>query len=231
MMSAWKQRLGRWRDRIEIGFLLPLLLITAGVWGFVALADEVLEGETHAFDTALLLALRDGADRADPLGPPWFEDMVRDLTAVGGVAVLSLLTLAVIGFFLLQGKTRTALLVAVSVGGGSLLSYALKLGFDRPRPDLVAHGAHVMTASFPSGHSMLSAVTYLTLGGLLAHGLAPRRLKVYVMSLALLLTLLVGATRIYLGVHWPTDVLAGWAAGASWALICWTAVHRLDRGD
>ena len=108
-----------------------------------------------------------------------------------------------------QDPCRAVLLVAV--GGGVLLSTLLKIGFDRPRPDLVPHGA-VVYASFPSGHAMLSAVVYLTLGALLARVQPRRLLKLYLLGLAILLTVAVGISRVYLGVHWPTDVVAGWAS-------------------
>src|SRR5690606_34414750 len=126
-------------------------------------------------------------------------------------------------------RWREAFLVFVAVGGGQVLSSLLKLGIDRPRPDLVSHLMHVQTLSFPSGHAMMSAVTYLTLGALLA-GMAPRMaIRAYVLSLAVLVTLLVGVSRIYLGVHWPSDVLAGWCAGFAWAMLCWLVARRFLR--
>jgi undecaprenyl-diphosphatase len=117
-------------------------------------------------------------------------------------------------------KGYAALFVLGSVAGGVLISQAMKWAYARPRPDLVPHGTEVFTASFPSGHSMMSAVVYLTLGALLARTQSERRVKTYVLAVAVLLTVLVGASRVYLGVHWPTDVLAGWALGGMWALIC-----------
>ena len=142
------------------------------------------------------------------------QDAARDLTALGGVTVLALVTLITGGFFLLDGKRRMALFVYGSVTSGTLLSGMLKSIFQRARPDLVPHDAYVSTTSFPSGHSMMSAVTYLTLGALIARSLARKRLKAYFLVLGASLTLLVSISRVYLGVHWPTDVLAGWTAGA-----------------
>jgi undecaprenyl-diphosphatase len=194
----------------------------------VELADDVLEGETRDFDEKVLLAFREDADPEDPVGPAWLEEMARDVTGLGGIVVLTFTTLAVAGFFLLQRKWHLAIYVAAAVATGALASAFLKSGFDRPRPDLVAHGQVVYTASFPSGHSMISAVVFLTLGALLAGALRDRALRGYVLGLAGALTLAVGVSRVYLGVHWPTDVLAGWAAGAGWALACW-AVSRLLR--
>ena len=215
--SGIRVRLGRY----ELTILIGVLAAAALLFGFVELAGEVLEGETSALDHRLLLALRNPADPSDPLGPYWFEEMARDITALGSTSVLALITLSVAGFLLMLGKRAAPLLLLISVGGGMLLSTVLKIGIDRARPDLVPHGTTVYTASFPSGHSMLSAVVYLTLGALIARLVAQRRLKAYPLVLAILLTLLVGASRVYLGVHWPTDVLAGWAIGAAWALLCW----------
>jgi len=207
---------------------LAVLAIFLGAWAFAELADEVLEGETHAFDRALLLNMRNPSDPSDPLGPEWVEELFRDFTALGGAGVLVLVTLAAAGFMALERKFASVVLLLVAVGGGVLLVTFLKLGFDRPRPELVSHGAYVYLASFPSGHSKLSAVTYLTLGGLLARMHPRPEVRAYLMLLAMLLTFIVGISRVYLGVHWPTDVLAGWAAGGSWALLCWLVVGRLQ---
>jgi undecaprenyl-diphosphatase len=110
-----------------------------------------------------------------------------------------------------------------------MLSTGLKMGFERPRPDLVPHATQVYTASFPSGHAMLSAVTYLTLGALLSRVQRRRRVKAFFLGLALTLTLLIGLSRVYLGVHWPSDVLAGWCIGAAWASLCWFVALQLQR--
>ena len=223
---------GAWRRRPttprEFAVLLGLLLAAAALLGFAALAGEVLEGDTHAFDRAVMLALRNPADPSDPIGPRWLEEVARDVTSLGGNAILLAVTLAVIGFLVLLRRRSAALLVAISVGGGTALSSLLKLGFQRPRPDLVPHAVEVYTASFPSGHAMLSAVTYLTLGALLMRVQPLWRVKLYVLALAVLTTLLVGTSRVYLGVHWPTDVLAGWCVGAGWALLCWLGALRLQ---
>jgi undecaprenyl-diphosphatase len=157
------------------------------------------------------------------------EESERDFTALGGVAVMALLTCGAAGFLLLDRKKGAAVLVLVAVGGGLLLSSVLKRGFERPRPDLVPHGSYVYTSSFPSGHSTMAAATYLTLGALLARVQARRRIKVFLLGFAILITLLVGVSRVYLAVHWPTDVLAGWTLGGLWALICWLVARQLQR--
>lgn len=216
--------------RTELLILMAVALVVGGTWLFVQLTDEVLEGETAIIDEWLLLALRNPADRSDPLGPPWVEETMRDFTAFGGGGILFGLTASVIIYLVIQHKLRAALLVGLAVVGGMVLSQLLKSLFDRPRPDLVSHGSYVYFASFPSGHSMLSAATYLTLGALLARLQKRRRLKLYILALAATITVLVGISRVYLGVHWPTDVLAGWAAGAVWAAFCglvmWWLQHK-----
>jgi undecaprenyl-diphosphatase len=206
---------------------LALFVFGIGLFSFLCLAGEVIEGETMRLDTWLLLALRVPGDTTDPLGPAWIEEMFRDFTALGGVGVLSLLTLISVGYLWLMGQRRVALFLLFAILGGLLLSSMLKSGFDRPRPDLVSHGSHIYTSSFPSGHSMLSAVVYLTGGALLAIVQSAHRVRVYLIGCSILTTLLVGVSRVYLGVHWPSDVLAGWAAGAAWAAACWLVAQWL----
>lgn len=217
-----------WRQRLELLPLLGLVGLVGAFWGFIELADLVQDGETLAIDKALLLALRDPADPARPLGPGWVQEIGRDVTALGGLGLLTFLTLAVAGYMALLRRYRTVLLLALSVGGGILVSTVLKNLFDRPRPDLVPHGSITYTASFPSGHSMMAAVTFLTLGALLARVQRNRLVKSYLIGLAILVTVAVGISRVYLGVHWPTDVLAGWTVGATWAAGVWLLARWLQ---
>lgn len=217
------------RGKIEFVVLFAWLVIAGGLWGFVELMEVARDTAQHGFDTEILLAFRVAGDPSTPIGPFWMEEAVRDVTSLGGTVVLVFITLATIVYLLLAGNRQAALFVLAAIGGGQILSSALKLGVDRPRPDLVSHLVDVHTLSFPSGHAMLSAVTYLTLGALLTHILPDRVTKLYVLSLAVLLTFGVGVSRIYLGVHWPSDVLAGWCAGAAWAMLCWLAARRFMR--
>jgi undecaprenyl-diphosphatase len=211
-----------WAQFVMLG---ALLVCAASLLGFAALVDETFAGDTHAFDERILLALRNPADSSDPIGPFWLEIMMRDFTSLGSHAVLLLIGLLALGYILLLRKGASAMLLLVSFGGAMLLNSLLKQSFDRPRPELVAHLAEVHTASFPSGHAMLSAACYLTLGTLLAGVTPGRPLKTYLMGAAILLTLVIGGSRVYLGVHWPTDVLAGWCLGAAWAMGCWLALR------
>jgi undecaprenyl-diphosphatase len=213
----------------EIGAVIAIGIAALGALAFKMIADEALEGDTHAFDTSILMALREPGDAENPIGPDWLADVMADVTALGGNAVLTLLVVGVVVYLLSVGKRGTALLVGGAVGSGAILSTFLKLGFDRPRPDLVAHLSHAYSSSFPSGHAMLSAVTYLTLGVLLARAHERRRTKIIVMTYGVTLTVLIGLSRIYLGVHWPTDVMAGWALGTAWAALWWLIAWQLQR--
>lgn len=213
----------------EAAPLLSLAALSFSLWGFIKIAGEVLEGDTVTFDRTILLALRNSNDLSDPIGPSWLEELGRDFTALGGHGVLTLVTLATLVYLVMTQKRHAALLVIAAVGGGMLLSTLLKFGFSRPRPDLVPHAARVYTASFPSGHAMLSAVTYLTLGALLGRVQPQRRVKAFLIGLAVVLTVLIGISRVYLGVHWPSDVLAGWCIGAAWASLCWFVALQLQR--
>ena len=225
-LSHFLKPLGRWRKEP----LIPaaLFVIAGSLFVFAEIAEDVFEKEAHQFDRDILIAMREPGDHSDPIGSERIEEMGRDLTALGGFTILTGLTLASIGITFFLRKPRIAILIAVSITSGMLLTNLIKRGFDRPRPDLVPHGVAVTNASFPSGHAMMSAIVYLTLGVLLARTQPSRPLRIYLMTLSILITLLVGISRVYLGVHWPTDVLGGWALGAAWALLFWLIAIRID---
>ena len=196
---------------------------------FIRLAAYVAGETPGEFDVHIITALRNPADLSDPIGPGWFEEAMRDLTALGGTIVLVILSVAAFAFLLMTGKSHAAWMLAASVVGAMILSQAMKFGFNRSRPDLVPHGARVYTMSFPSGHAMMSAAVYLTLAVLLARTQKRRRVKLFIIVVAALVTILVGASRVYLGVHWPTDVIGGWAGGAAWAIACWSIMYWLQQ--
>jgi undecaprenyl-diphosphatase len=209
--------------------LLGGLLLLVLVLGFARLSDSVIEGDTQRFDERVLQALRKADDPSRPIGPRWLPDAAFDITALGGGWVQGLVVIAIVGFLTLQGMRRTAVFVLVASAGGWLLNTALKELFRRPRPEIVPHLREVLSLSFPSGHAMTSAAVYLTLGALLMRISERRVTKIYCMTMAALVTVLVGASRVYLGVHYPTDVLAGWLGGLSWALLCWLVERALER--
>jgi undecaprenyl-diphosphatase len=218
-----------WISRFEGKVLLALIVLAGGVWFFIFMTDQVLEGDTRVLDTQILLAMREPEDRNDPLGPAWVEEVGRDFTALGGAGVQVLLLSLVIGYLALIRKPHAILLVISAIVGAWILTVLLKELFDRPRPDLVPHGSYVYQASFPSGHAMSSAAFYLTLGVLLARLHVRRYIQSYFVVSALIITMIVGVSRVYLGVHWPSDVLAGWALGSVWAILCWMATRWLQR--
>jgi undecaprenyl-diphosphatase len=132
-------------------------------------------------------------------------------------------------YFLLTRRAAIGMFIIACVAGGQFMETLLKLGVDRQRPDVVTHLVHESSLSFPSGHATMSAITYLTLAALAASFLHARVAKIYVLTLAVLMTLLVGISRLYLGVHWPSDVIAGWCVGFAWAMLCWLALRFLRR--
>jgi undecaprenyl-diphosphatase len=215
-------------ERRELSWLFVGLWVCVLLLVFLKLAGEVSVGDTQAFDTRILQALRDPDDPSRPIGPSWLASSLIDLTAIGGPTVLFLMVLAVVGFLLLQTRYRTALFVALTTISGELINQAMKHAFNRPRPTVVPHLRDVFSPSFPSGHAMESAIVYLTLGAMLMR-VADRRLtKLYCLGIAVLLTMLVGVSRVYLGVHYPTDVLGGWIIGFAWASICWLVEQRFE---
>lgn len=226
-LSAYIERMTRLR-LIHGGILSSFFILSVLLFAFVKIASEVVEGDTMAFDRFVMAGLRSPTDHSVPIGPRWLQTAMLDITAIGGVAVLTLLTVIVAGFLALIRKGRLAFFVIASVSTGAIVSTLLKSIFDRPRPNLVSHLVDVNTTSFPSGHAMNSAVVYLTLGALLAGTRLERETRGYILVVAVALTLMIGFSRIYLGVHWPSDVIAGWAVGASWAALCSIALRLLQ---
>lgn len=214
--------------RRDLGPITAVFFVMVLVLGFGLLADEVMEGGTATFDLGVVTALRTDGNPADPLGPPWVEEMGRDVTSLGSYAFLGFVSAAVAGYLLMVGKRHLAILMAVSFLGGAFLNTMLKYAFARPRPEL-QHAARVFTPSFPSAHATVATITFLTLGILLTRSTPDRRLKAYYMGLAILLTVAVGFSRTYLGLHYASDVIAGCCLGGAWSLLCWTVSLRLQR--
>lgn len=205
------------------------LVIVLGILGFSYLLGEVREGRPVRFDSAVLRAFRRPEDPSKLIGPAWMETIVRDATSLGGVLVLALVVVTVAIFLVLVKRYHMMWLLLASAIGGSLINSTIKEIVGRQRPHVVPQLTDVSSESFPSGHSAMSAAVYLTLGGLLAQTVSRRRLKLYFLFVAIGLTIMVGVSRVCLGVHYPTDVLAGWTTGLVWALLCWLIARYLQR--
>jgi undecaprenyl-diphosphatase len=213
----------------EPRILLVVFLAAGALWIFEEIHENFVREGDRTADTQILLLFRAAGDRADPVGPQWVEELARDITALGGLGVLTLIIGASVSFLFVAGEKRTAWMILAATVGGIAVTQAFKTMFDRPRPDVVLHEVYAYTSSFPSGHTTMSAITYLTLGALIARDLPGFRLKAHIMIVSIGITLLVGVSRIYLGVHWPSDVLAGWSLGAGWSLLCWAGANWLER--
>jgi undecaprenyl-diphosphatase len=222
-------RFRRPRDREELRILVGAVALLAMVWIIAVLAGNVLSGETRQFDEWVLSSLRRADDPRQLRGPYWLTLVAQDITALGGPTVLGLTVLAVTGYLFLHGLYRNGLFVFVASTGGWVLNSTLKQLFSRTRPDVVPHLREVVSSSFPSGHALTSAAVFLTLGALLMRIAEGRLAKYYCMAIAMFVTFLVGMSRIFLGVHYPTDVVAGWLIGMSWALLCWMVERVLER--
>lgn len=219
-----------WIRRENLTLLVLALVSICGTWILLEVGDELTEGSEHDLDRWLLQAVRRSPGGPEPIGPAWLQTAARDMTALGGYAVLTLVTAAAAIFLGLIKKHSAGLLLIGGTLGGWVAMRGLKALFQHPRPFIVPGIAEGDSASFPSGHAMLSAIVYLTLGSILACFIKERRLQNYVIAVALAVTLLVGASRVYLGVHYPTDVLAGWSLGLSWGILCMVLTRRLVRG-
>jgi undecaprenyl-diphosphatase len=213
---------------VEPKLLAGLLVLGALLLGLAKIIEDVVNRESGSFDRHILMALRAAGDASAPIGPAWLGQSAIDITGLGSPTLITIVTVISVAYLALVARYWLSLLVGVSVGLGAILETSLKLAFDRARPDIVPHLVPVHSLSFPSGHAMLSAFTYLTLGALLARAEEQPRVWLFILLVSLTVTLLIGASRVYLGVHWPTDVLVGWTVGAAWALLTWMLAEILS---
>jgi undecaprenyl-diphosphatase len=213
----------------EIKILLIVLTVLGGILVFIGIANEVVEGDTQHFDNYILKLLREPDDVSQPAFPGWVTDAMEDITSLGSATIIVLFTLIVSGYLLLRKKYYLLWLVLAATIGGALIVWGLKEFIGRTRPTIVTHLLEENSLSFPSGHSMMSAIVYLTQATLISRAQENRNAKIYIISTALILTFLIGISRIYIGVHYPTDVIAGWVAGISWALLCWYVASVIER--
>jgi undecaprenyl-diphosphatase len=213
----------------ETATFLELCVAACCGWIFLRLAAKVKGGATKELDETILLTLRHKDNLAIPRGPRWLPQAAQDITSLGSGTNLTIASGIAVGFLCLQRRFRAAGFLVVSLGSGLMFCYLLKNFFLRERPKVVPHLAHFDPGSFPSGHSMGATVVYLTLGGIISRQTRRLLKKSYFLSVALVLTLIVGISRIYLGVHFPSDVLAGWAIGSLWSTMCTQIARWLQR--
>jgi undecaprenyl-diphosphatase len=230
-LAAIRRRAPAWLvlARREIGPIALVLVVGACLLVFRHLAEEVGEGDTRAFDRTIIYALRTPGHPERPIGPDWLNVAATDVTSLGSTTVLGIIVILVAGLFLSFRRWREALTLLLASGGGLVITNLLKDLFQRDRPPAILHAVRAINASFPSGHAALSATVFLTLGALIAHFAERRRVRVYALAAAVVLSVMVGCSRVYLGVHWPTDVLAGWCVGSAWALLWWGAAIAWER--
>lgn len=213
----------------EARLIVAFIVVAAALLAVIHFGSEIREDGTSSFDRWLILALRQPGDLSQPVGPAWLRPMFIDITALGGVTALTLLTVSVIGYLLVAKKYGTAALLAAATITGTLVGQVLKFSFARVRPAIVPAFVDIHTLSYPSGHALNSAVVFLSLGALLARAEPVRRTRGYILSIAIVFTILIGFSRVFVGVHWPTDVIAGWVIGGSWALLWWAITLRLQK--
>ena len=211
-----------WRGR-EVA---ALVVVLASIAAFVTLLALISSPEIQRFDESVIRALRNQQDASNPIGPKWVQELARDYTALGGYGVLSTLTVLIALFLSFAGKRRRAWFAAFVVFAGYLVSTGLKAAIGRPRPAIVPYLSNFNSASFPSGHSMMSAVVYITFSLMLADLANRKRVSALLFIAPVAISAAVGFSRVYMGVHYPTDVFAGWCAGISWALGCWLIARR-----
>lgn len=214
--------------RYDIFYLLVLFLIFLFFWSGLGVSDLLERGRIQKFDEWVLTSVRQADNPTELRGPGWLKDFMRDITALGGAPVLTLISLGVIGYLIIQKSYRSLILVCIATLSGLLMSLLLKFYFIRPRPEIVPHLMTETTPSFPSGHSMMSAVVYFTLAALLTRLETSNKVRLYTISLTFLVVFLVGISRVFLGVHYPTDIVGGWTFGLFWATLCWYLARYLQ---
>ena len=215
-------------QNVEIKVLLTTLLIIISLWVFFIVANAVSAGTTQNLDVRIIEYFRNSGDNS-PAGPAWLPDAMKEITTLGGGTILTIIALIVFFYLRIQKKYPELYFMLAAVIGGTIISFGLKEIFGRERPDEVFRLVDVSSLSFPSGHSMMSAVVYLTLAVLVSRIQKQRKLKIYIITVAIFLSFIIGVSRVYLGVHYPTDVIGGWTIGIVWAALCWFIARYFEK--
>jgi undecaprenyl-diphosphatase len=221
--SGWSW-LGARLRALEARTLIAVMLIAAAVLAFLRLGDAVRAGRTLDMDRSIILALRDPAHPGQPRGSFWTRDILHDLTALGGVAVLTLTVVISTIFLWVNGRRRHAAILLGTVLAATVVGELIRTAYNRPRPHLMAYGDYFSESSFPSGHSNIATVVWMTLALIVASLERTRVGKATALMAGGFICLTAGAARVYFGVHWPSDVLGGWILGSGWALAAWIAL-------
>lgn len=211
---------------LEIQALLIWFSIATALWAFFYLGAEIGEGDTGTFDRRLISLLRTSDSVGEPIGPAWFKDSMRDVTALGGFTFLVLMTIVVVLSLLFHRKRREGIIVAATAIGAQFSIEIFKLLYDRPRPGRLLPPIHAYTASFPSGHTTESTALFLIVATVIATLEAKDNTKILAYTVAIFVIVAIGFSRVYLGMHWPTDVLGGWVLGTVWALVAWIVLRK-----
>jgi len=213
----------------EIKILLVLLTLFLSLFVFINIGILVTDGTTKQFDESIIKFFRVDENNSEPIGSYFLTESIRDVTSLGGETVITIITIFVLGFLFLRKRYDAMWLVLAATVGGALISLGLKEFYGRERPDISYRLIDVTQLSFPSGHSMMSAVVYLTQAAIIARIQKNKKIRIYILSAAIFLTLIIGISRVYLGVHYPTDVIGGWTIGLAWASFCWFVAWYLQR--
>ena len=215
------------KDHTVVGglglFLVAGIVISIiATWIFGEFAEVVVAGKTQAFDEAVLRWL--GAHRT-----PLLDSAMLEITALGtGVVVMMIVSISALFLALTQHK-YSALLLLVATFGGVVLNQVLKLFFDRPRPEVIVWGTHAASSSFPSGHAMSATIVYSTVAYLASRLHEHAWQRWLTLSIAGIVIILISVSRLYLGVHYPSDVLAGGIIGLGWAAFCMATLEAIQK--
>jgi undecaprenyl-diphosphatase len=214
--SIWKSR-GKVLGAVTAGAVLWL-----AIWVFGEMVDDTPKGDFSAWDELIVRWVRGGADNSR--GATAIAGFARAITVLGSVTGLAVVVASGLAWLAVRRRWRAALFLGVATGGAALAIALLKQHFMRTRPEVVPHLVEEGSWSFPSGHALGSAAIYVTLSVVIAARWRTRWGQMALIAAAFLLSFLIGVSRIYLGVHYPTDVLAGWSAGTAWAIVCSSAL-------